>query len=287
MKPPANTQVTGIMGDPVAHTLSPAMHNAAYAALNLRWVYVPFWVQPADLAKAVMGLRALHVVGMNVTVPHKEAVLEFVEVLDPLAKQIGAVNTIQFQRGQWYGYNTDVEGFLQNLTEEGRWNPRGKRAVLLGAGGAASAVAVGLVQAGVRRLVVVNRNKERAEMLVRRVRRYSEREIIAMGLDEARAVFWTIREADLLVNATSVGMDVRDTLLLNPQCFHPALLVNDLVYRDTALLKAARKRGARTLSGLGMLLYQGAKAFKIWTGKPAPVKVMREALQTALKGKSR
>ncbi|MBI3291998.1 MAG: shikimate dehydrogenase, partial [Elusimicrobia bacterium] len=155
-----STQLTGIIGNPVTHTLSPAMHNAAYQFLELPWVYVPFLVKPADLAKAVIGLQAVNVVGVNVTLPHKEAVLEFVDVLDPLAKQIGAVNTIHFHNGKRYGYNTDAVGFLESLTREGRFNPRGKKVVLLGAGGAARAVAAALAQAGMRRLVVVNRNKE-------------------------------------------------------------------------------------------------------------------------------
>lgn len=277
------TQLTGIIGDPIGHTLSPAIHNAAFQSLHLPWVYVPFRVKPADLAHAILGLQALNVVGMNVTRPHKEAVLQFVDVLDPLAQQIGAVNTIHLHHGRRYGYNTDAAGFLESLRREGRFNPRGKKAVLLGAGGAARAVASALVQAGVRRLVVVNRDKDRAGLLVRQLRRAFEREVTGIGLDETRAVYGTIREAELLINATSMGMNPRDPALVNPMWLHEGLLVYDLVCRDTPLLQAARKREAKALSGVGMLLHQGAKAFEIWTRKPAPLQVMREALVAAMK----
>jgi len=283
MKVSGNTLIFGVMGFPVGHTLSPVMHNAAYEALGVHAVYLPFEVKPEDLGKATMCLRALGVSGVNVTIPHKSGVIEFLDDLDASAKQIGAVNTIVQRGGKLYGYNTDGPGFLLSLRKDGHFEPAGKKAVILGAGGAASAVAMALAGAGIRRLVVVNRNKNRAEILAKRVQRHFDREVLPVGLDESRALYWLIRESDLLVNATSVGLTGKERPAINPNALHPKLMVHDLIYRETPLLKMAKRKGLKTLDGLGMLVSQGAKSFEIFTGKRAPFKIMKAAAENALK----
>jgi shikimate dehydrogenase len=283
MKIAGSAQIFGIMGHPIEHTLSPVMHNAAFEAMGVHAVYVPFQVKPEDLGKATMALRALNVSGVNVTLPHKGAVIEFLDELDQSAKQIGAVNTIVHRNHKLYGYNTDGAGFILSLRKDGHFDPSGKKAVILGSGGAAAAVAMALADAGVRRIVIANRNKTRAEVLTKRVQKHFERETIPVALDESRALYWLIKESDLLVNATSVGLSGNERLTINPNSLHPKLFVYDLVYRDTALLKMAKRKGLKTLDGLGMLVSQGARSFELFTGKRAPFRVMRNAVEHALK----
>ncbi len=286
MKVTGNTQIFGIMGYPIGHSLSPVMHNAAYEALGVHAVYVPFEVKPEDLGKATMCLRALGISGVNVTLPHKSGVIEFLDDLDASAKQIGAVNTIVQRGGKLYGYNTDGAGFLLSLRKDGHFDPAGKRVVVLGAGGAAAAVAMTLAGAGARKVVIANRTKSRAEVITKRVQRHHDKEALPVALDEARALYWLIKESDLLVNATSVGLTGHATPGINPNALHPKLMVCDLIYRETPLLRMAKKKGLKTLDGLGMLVSQGAKSFEIFTGKRAPFKVMRNAAENALKFKS-
>src|SRR6202142_4840 len=283
MKVFGNTQIFGIMGYPVEHSLSPIMHNAAFEALGIHAVYVPLAVKPEDLGKATLALRAIGVSGVNVTVPHKGAIIEFLDELDPSAKQTGAVNTIVQKNGKLWGHNTDPAGFLLSLQKDGHFDPTGKKVVILGAGGAAAAVAMALAGAGVRRLVIANRNKTRAEILAKRVQRNFDRETLPVALDESRALYWLIRESDLLVNATSVGLKGGERLSINPNSLHPKLFVFDLVYRETALLKMASRRGLKHLDGLGMLVSQGARSFEIFTGKRAPFRVMKNAVEHAMK----
>jgi shikimate dehydrogenase len=283
MKVSGNTQIFGIMGCPIDHSLSPVMHNAAFEALGMQAVYVPFPVKPEDLGKATLSLRALNVTGVNVTLPHKGGVIEFLDELDPKAKQIGAVNTIVQKNRKLYGYNTDGPGFMLSLRKDGHFEPAGKKVVVLGAGGAASAVAMSLAEAGVRRLVIANRNKTRAEVLAKRVQRHFDRETLPVALDETRALYWLIRESDMIVNATSVGLSGTERLNLNPNSLHPKLFVFDLVCRETPFIKMAKRRGLKTLDGLGMLVSQGARSFEIFTGKRAPFRVMKNAVEHALK----
>jgi shikimate dehydrogenase len=283
MKVFGHSQLFGIMGYPVEHSISPIMHNAAYETMGLQAVYVPFRVKPEDLGKATMALRALNISGVNVTLPHKGAIIEFLDELDPSAKIVGAVNTVVRVNNKLVGHNTDGPGFLLSLRKDGHFDPAGKKVVLLGAGGAACAVAHALAGAGVRRLVIANRDKTRAEVLAKRVIKNFERETLPVGLSESRALHWLIRESDLLVNATSVGLQPNDRLNLNPNSLHPKLFIYDLVYRETALVKMAKRRGLKTLDGLGMLVSQGARSFEIFTGKRAPFRIMKTAAEQALK----
>ncbi|MDI3281258.1 MAG: shikimate dehydrogenase [Bacillota bacterium] len=281
--PGASTGLVALLGDPVAHSISPAMQNAAFRTAGLDLVYLAFRVPAEELGAAVAGLRALGAVGANVTVPHKVAVLQWLDELSPEARLLGAVNTVVREKGRLVGHNTDAYGFRRALEEGLGRLPR--TAVIAGAGGAARAAALELARAGAARLTVVNRTPERGQALVEEVRRHfpgCRAEALPLGVEMAEA----LRGAELLVNATSVGMwpHSEEPPLLDPDWLPPGLVVCDLVYnpRETALIRAARARGLPTVTGEQMLLYQGARAFELWTGQPAPVEEMRRALLEAL-----
>lgn len=274
--------VVGVIGRPVAHSLSPLMHNRAFAHLGMDWVYVPFEVPDDAVGAALAGLKALSVRGVNVTVPHKTAVLPLVDQLTPAAAAVGAVNTVVNERGRLVGDNTDGIGFVRSLRDEARFDPYGARVLVLGAGGAARAVAVELARAGAARVAIANRTESRAKQLAEEVKRHGA---AAVGLSLAReAVGPELRASDLLVQTTSLGLAGDPSLPVDGALLEPPLLVADVVYTPlkTPLLQAAEARGCDTLPGWGMLLYQGAEAFERWTGMKAPVAVMREALLGAL-----
>lgn len=284
MQVDAATRVCGLFGYPVGHSFSPAMHNAALREMGINWVYVAFAVQPAHLPAAVAAVRALDMPGVNVTVPHKEAVLHLVDELSDAARLSGAVNTIIHRHGKLYGDNTDGRGFLRAVAEAG-FDPRGKTVVIIGAGGAARAVGTALTRAGAGRVALFNRTPERAQALGdlldslgARVYICPWQELVSPSVEVA-ALF---REAALVVQTTSLGMHpATDTSVpLAPALLHEGQLVCDLVYNPplTRFLAQARAAGARILNGLGMLLHQGALALEAWTGRPAPVEVMRAAL---------
>lgn len=217
--------------------------------------------------------------GANVTIPHKEAALEGADEVSSEALAIGAVNTIVPRDGILVGYNTDGEGFLASLREEAGEDPRGRRVGLVGAGGGAKAVAHALAQADIAELCLFNRSEDRAQALVKQLRKsYPNIELLALGLQDFRPDI--LRRLNILINATPVGMQSSDTPLFDYGMLREDLLVCDLIYRpaETRLLASARLRGCRLLNGCGMLLYQGARAFELWTGQKAPVPSMREAL---------
>lgn len=278
----ASTGLVALIGYPVAHSFSPLMQNAAFAAADLDLVYLAFSVIPSDLPAALAGLKALGFRGANVTVPHKEAVIKYLDVVDPTATRIGAVNTIVNENGGLIGYNTDAGGFLRSLQEAG-YDPAGKKAVILGAGGAARAVAFALAGAGCTGLTIANRTGERAGHLAAALSGLGiPVEACTMREDELRP---RIEKAEVVINATSAGMVPKEEVIPLPSAWlHAGQWVYDLVYNplETRFLQEARERGCRVISGLGMLLYQGATAFTLWTGKPAPVKAMEEALRKAI-----
>lgn len=275
------TRLTGIIGDPVAHSRSPAMHNAAFRALGLDWVYVPFPVRPEALPAAVAGLRALGARGFNVTVPHKEAVVPLLDELAPAARVIGAVNTVVAEGGRLVGHNTDGEGFSRALHEAHRFRAGRSRALVLGAGGSARAVCDQLAREGIPAIRICNRTGEKAEALAAHIRRHhpgcEAKALPWSPLDHRAAINW----AELIVNTTSVGLRPEDPSPIDPDGISPGHIVVDLIYEpaETAFLKACRKVRARCLNGAGMLLHQGAAAFALWTGKEAPLDVMRGALE--------
>lgn len=272
------TRVFCVLGHPIGHSLSPAMHNAALTAMGVDGVYVAFDVPPAGLAAAVDGLQALGVGGINCTIPHKEAVIPLLDELSPEAVLIGAVNTIVFRDGRRIGYNTDAPGFLAALLAAAG-EPGGKRAVVLGAGGSARAVAAALIGAGAR-VDVVNRTQARAEALAAELGdKLKTRRVRAVPPDE---VGEALAGAELLINTTSVGMspDAGAPPPVPAEALHPGLLVYDLIYNplETRLLRAARDCGARTANGAGMLAHQGAIALELWTGRPAPADLMERVI---------
>ena len=275
------THLYGIMGSPVSHSWSPRMHTFAFQYHKLDCVYVPFPVQPEHLARAVAGAVALGVSGFNVTIPHKEAIMAHLHTVSPEARFIGAVNTVLVQEGQTIGYNTDGEGFLQPLQAVAPPLTQ-LTGCVLGAGGAARALTMALLQAGCPALTIANRTPERAERLVAALQaRFPQAAVQAIPFAKAAEC---ARASTLLVNATSVGLHQTDEPLLPDTCFQPEQVVYDIVYRplDTPLLQAARRRGATVISGLDMLIGQGAAAFTIWTGLPFPIAAVRRMLQSLL-----
>jgi len=269
------TRCCGIIGDPIEHTMSPAMHNAAFKRLGLDYVYVPFQVKMTELGKAINGMRALNIRGLNVTIPHKVAVIRFLDELDSLAEKISAVNTIVNDDGVLKGYNTDATGFLQALLERGV-EPRGKNVVILGAGGASRAISFILAEQGAN-LVILNRLLELdwAIELAGRISQIFGREVGALELNRENLAE-ALKKNDVLVNATSVGMNTDETLGTS-ELIGSGLVVFDIVYNPTKtrLLRDAEEAGAETINGLDMLLWQGALAFEKWTGVKAPIEVMR------------
>lgn len=281
MKVSGKTKIYAIFGYPVEHSLSPAMHNAAFAALGLDSVYIPWKVGVEDFPTALQAARKMeNFGGGNVTVPHKERAAQLCDGLSPEAEALGAVNTLVAQDGRLFGHNTDGAGFLCSLVEEG-FDPKGKRVLILGAGGAAKAVAFALAWAGAAELTIANRTLERAEALAALLRGRSLRcQILALDLHN-KPLAPAIASADLVVNATSIGLRPEDPSPIDCGPLSPRALAVDLIYnpRETAFLKEAGRRGLRVQNGLGMLLYQGAAAFELWTKEAAPLEAMRAALR--------
>ncbi|MFD1425608.1 shikimate dehydrogenase [Kroppenstedtia sanguinis] len=280
MKLEAETEKTGLVGHPVAHSKSPVMMNEAFSQEGLPWIYLAFDVDSEELGQAVAGLKSLGFRGWNVTLPHKVAVMEHLDEIEESAQEIGAVNTVIQQDGRLIGTNTDGAGYLESLVRETGFDVKGRRVVILGAGGAARAVSYTLARAGAEQIRIVNRTEKKAQDLAEHLRRWTRADGISPG--EASIA---IREADLLVQTTSVGMHPHlEGCPVDPASLHGDLLVSDLIYRprQTRLLREAKARGAQVHSGLGMLLYQGALAFERWTGRRAPVKRMGEVLKQSL-----
>jgi shikimate dehydrogenase len=269
------TKTCGIIGDPVEHTMSPAMHNAAFKKLELDFVYLPWVVKPEGLKKAVAGLRALGVTGFNVTIPHKVAVLPLLDSLDPLAQKIGAVNTVVNIDGQLRGFNTDAEGFYQALVEHGI-KPVGQKAVVLGVGGASRAVSYILARMGMVLTIVCRPGGlTRALDIASMVKADFSTEVTVT--DDGKMAD-ALPGAVLLINTTSVGMSPYITASPVPAALLEGIpTVFDIVYNpmQTQLLKDAKKAGAKTIGGVDMLAWQGALAFEKWTGRKAPLELMR------------
>lgn len=296
----AATRCCAVYGFPIRHSASPALHNAAFAALGLNWRYLAFEVHPDDLHSALAGARAMRFAGLNLTVPHKLLAVEMVDVLDASARMFGAVNTIRFEgrasRGVWrplrrfeketpaniraVGFNTDADALSRSLREDLGLKLRGARVLLLGAGGAGRTAALKLAMEKVAELYLVNRTSSRAAAVAREIRKRFPAVAVTVGYPKMAV--------DLVLNATSLGLKPGDHSPLDEKQFSlkHTRAVYDMIYRpaETRLLQAAKTAGCRTASGLGMLLHQGAAAFEIWTGKPAPLDVMRRALKKNIYG---
>ncbi len=268
------TKITGLYGYPVEHTLSPAMHNAAFKELGLNYCYVPFLVHPDYLENAVKAIKALNLSGVNVTVPHKEKVVPLLDEINEEASFIGAVNTIVNSGGRLIGYNTDGRGFMQSLSENGV-SVEGKDIVIIGAGGASRAISYYLSQKA-KILYLYDIDKDKVEKLV-------------YDLKKIRSTVSTIDDVSgidrfhIIINATPLGLKKEDPLPFNISLLTKKQTVCDLIYKKTRLLEQAEKKGCVTLDGLGMLLWQGVFAFELWTGKKPEVAVMRGALISAQK----
>ena len=267
-----STQVAAVIGSPVRHSLSPVIHNAAFRAAGLDWVYVALEVGAARAAEAFAGIRALGLAGVSVTTPHKDAAFAAVDEVSVSAQAMNAVNCIHRVGDRLLGYNTDGDGFVDSLRADAALDPAGHSVAVVGAGGAARSIIEALGRAGAARVVVVNRTLLRAQQ--------------AASLAGGCGVVGTLddlAECDVVVNASSVGLGSSE-LSIPVSALRSSHLIADVVYHpiDTALLRAAESAGARTLDGLGMLVHQAARQFTIWTGVTAPVAEMRRAAEAAL-----
>jgi shikimate dehydrogenase len=264
-----------IIGDPVSHSLSPAMHNAAFKSLSMDDVYIAYKVSSHELESSVESLRSVKISGFNVTIPHKIAVLQYLDEVDLLSRRAGAVNTVASIDGRFKGFNTDIQGFLQPLLNRGI-DFRGLSVLLFGAGGSARAVVASLSSVtGISKLVVANRTYNKSSELSKQAELQGLTSSVSM-IEEAKVM---AKRFDLIVNATSVGLQSNESIL-DSEDIDGSSTVYDLVYRPvmTKLLENAREKGARVIYGYEMLLEQGAQAFEIWTGLKAPIPAMKKAL---------
>ncbi|MBI1821704.1 MAG: shikimate dehydrogenase [Nitrospirae bacterium] len=275
------TRCVAIIGHPVSHSLSPQMHQAAFDALGLDYCYIPFDILPKDLEQAVYSLTLLGFLGFNVTIPHKEKMVSLVDKISPEASIIGAVNTVRIHKGKLWGFNTDGPGFVESLRKKWSFSPKNKRIVLLGAGGAAKAVATQLCFEKVKSIGIVNRTPSKRSVLKKQLNQYfPEIEVVTFSYHEPDLKTF-IQCSDLLINATSVGLHAGAASPVPPDFFHRKLKVYDLIYnpRMTPFLEEAKQNGCPILNGSSMLVFQGALAFKIWTGKMPPVSLMAKSIQ--------
>ena len=277
------TKIVGVIGDPIEHSCSPQMHNAAFEQLSMDYVYVAFHVKSEYLKAAIDGFEALNIVGINVTIPHKQGVIPLIDTLSREAELIGAVNTLVFKEDKIEGHNTDARGFIAAMKEEGVDVLRGKSVVVLGAGGSARAVVVSLALEDVKKISIANRTASKAIQLAADISKKTGIEIHGMGLDD-KELPKAISESSLLVNTASSSMDLEHPLLINEDWLHRQLVVYDIIYNppETRLMKVAKEKGLKTVGGIGMLVHQGAIAFDLWTGQYPPVDTMRRALMDAL-----
>lgn len=280
MKIKGSTNVVGLIGNPVEHSFSPPMHNAAFKALNMDYVYVAFDVLPENLENAIKGGNALNIKGLNVTIPHKINVMKYLNEIDEVARLIGAVNTIDFKNLK--GYNTDGIGAIKAIKEV---TPiENKKVILVGAGGASRAISFYLAKENPEEIIILNRNTKKAENLSKDILSSKLTDNVKSGsIDEIEKY---IRDGDILVDSTPLGMypHTEDAPIATSDMMHEDLVVNDIVYNpnETALIKEAIKADAKPVYGIKMLLYQGAESFKIWTNQEPPIDVMEKALKETL-----
>lgn len=278
--------ITGVFGFPVAENPTGVMQNAAFQALGLNWRYLNFEVTAANLGNAVLGMRAMNNFrGVNCTIPHKVAVIQYLDEIAPSAQVIGAVNTVRRDGDRLIGENTDGKGFMRALGDDADIDAAGTHAVVLGAGGAARAIAVELALAGAQGITVVNRSRERGETLVRLL---NEKTPAQAGFVALSGAYRVPEGVDLLINATSIGLfpNVEDAPDIDYDSITPGMIVCDVIPNPprTSFLHRAAEHGATTLDGLGMLVYQGAIAFKMWTGHEPSIEVMHKALAAEFGG---
>lgn len=277
-----HTKLTGLLGSPVSHSISPQMHNEAFRQLGLDYVYVAFDVKEDDMKSAVEGLRTLNVRGFNITMPNKNIMTTLCDKLSPAAEIIGAVNTVVNDNGILTGHTTDGIGYMRAVKDAG-YDIIGKKMTLLGAGGASTAIFTQAALDGVAEISIFSRQnskfKERARNIIEKLKAYSTCKINLYDLEDEARLRHEISESAILVNATSVGMapNTDASIIHDTSMFHKDLVVSDIIYnpRETKLMKLAKEAGCPTFNGLYMLLYQGAETFKIWTGQDMPIDVIK------------
>ena len=273
-----HTRLTALLGSPVAHSISPLMHNEAFRLLDLDYTYLCFDVTEDTLPTAVAGLKACGIRGFNLTMPNKNKIVELLDELSPAARLIGAVNTVVNDDGHLTGYNTDGVGYMQAVKDAG-YDITGKTITVMGAGGAATAICAQAALDGVKRIHIFARETSRfwsrTQKLVENINSTLPCEAFLHENKDLAALAQAISESALLLNATSVGMapNTDGTIIENTGLYHPDLIVSDVIYnpRETRFLREAREAGCRTFNGMYMLLYQGAEAFRLWTGQDMPV----------------
>ena len=278
-----HTRLTALLGSPVAHSISPLMHNEAFQLLNLDYTYLCFDVNEETLPAAVEGLKACGIRGFNLTMPNKNQIVKLLDELSPAARLIGAVNTVVNDKGHLVGYNTDGVGYMQAVRDAG-YDIIGKTITIMGAGGAATAICAQAALDGVEKIHIFARETsrfwERTQKLVENINSTLPCKAVLHENKDTRALAGAISESALLLNATSVGMapDTDSTIIQDTSLYHPDLIVSDVIYnpRETRFLREAREAGCRTFNGMYMLLYQGAEAFRLWTGKEMPIKEIKE-----------
>ena len=294
------TKILGVIGDPIEHTFSPAMHNAGLKELGLNYIYLPFHVKPDKLHLAIEGAKSLGIEGLNVTIPHKSNVMKHLDDIDQVASMIGAVNTIQFNYDEnnessnqdneinvtTKGFNTDGYGCVRAIQE--KTDVKDKKVTITGAGGAARAIAFQMANSGISQLSILNRNGSKAESLASDLRT----NLASIGIDiniqayDLHNLGKELSDSDIFIDTTPIGMypNVNDKPIASADMMHEDLVVNDIVYTpmETSLIKEAKKANAEVVYGYKMLLYQGIRSFEIWLGQEAPVDVMEKSLLDAL-----
>ena len=277
-----HTRLTALLGSPVAHSISPLMHNEAFQLLDLDYTYLCFEVNEETLTAAVDGLKACGIRGFNLTMPNKNKIVELLDELSPAARLIGAVNTVVNDDGHLTGYNTDGVGYMQAVKDAG-YDITGKTITIMGAGGAATAICAQAALDGVEKIHIFARETsrfwDRTQKLAENINSTLPCKAVLHENKDTAALAQAISESALLLNATSVGMapNTEGTIIEDTSLYHPDLIVSDVIYnpRETRFLKEAREAGCRTFNGMYMLLYQGAEAFRLWTGKEMPVKEIK------------
>lgn len=277
-----HTRLTALLGSPVAHSISPLMHNEAFQLLDLDYTYLCFEVNEETLPAAVDGLKACGIRGFNLTMPNKNKIVELLDELSPAARLIGAVNTVVNDDGHLTGYNTDGVGYMQAVKDAG-YDITGKTITIIGAGGAATAICAQAALDGVEKIHIFARETsrfwDRTQKLAENINSTLPCKAVLHENKDTAALAQAISESALLLNATSVGMapNTEGTIIEDTSLYHPDLIVSDVIYnpRETRFLKEAREAGCRTFNGMYMLLYQGAEAFRLWTGKEMPVKEIK------------
>ena len=280
MKITGATKVIGVFGWPVRHTLSPIFQNAAFCQLGLAYVYIPLEVRPEDLSAAVRAVRIFCFAGVNITVPHKGAIVRYLDEIDDEVQLLGVANTVKNSGGRLTGYTTDGPGFMYSLQKDGTFNPAKKSVFLFGAGGSARAIAGTLARSKIERLIICNRTREHAVSLAEFLKQkllFSSVEVVPFEQRKDPGIWKGIH---LAVNTTSVGMKEGDPELVDEKNLSNCLFVYDIVYnRQTEFIQAAKRLNVPFLDGLSMLLWQGALSFEIWTGRAAPIDVMRKSVE--------